>query len=78
MSKLSPALKALISAAHAKPNTIPAPPQIRGVYEKLWKDAQKNNVGTPAWLTMSVCITLTPQKIIREGGLTMRRAGSSD
>lgn len=55
MSKLSPALKALIAAAHAKPNTIPAPPQIRRVYEQLWKDAQSKNVGTPAWLTMSVC-----------------------
>lgn len=54
MSKLSPALKALIAAAHAKPNTLPAPPQMRSVYEKLWKDAQRKEVGMPAWLCLSV------------------------
>lgn len=55
MAKLSPALKALISAAHAKPNTLPAPPRIRGVYERLRKDGEmKGGVGVGAWLCLSV------------------------
>lgn len=54
MSKLSPSLKALIHAPFAKPNTLPAPPRIRSVYEALRKDASAKNVGVPAWLTLSV------------------------
>ena len=55
MSKLSEPLKAFINAAHARPNTTPAPKQIASVYEKVAKDAGAKQVGTPAWLTASVC-----------------------
>jgi hypothetical protein len=54
MSKLSPSLKALINAPFARPNTLPASPRIRSVYEGLKKEASSKNVGVPAWLTLSV------------------------
>jgi hypothetical protein len=54
MSKLSQPLKALIGASFARPNTLPASPQIRSVYEKLRKEAAAKDVGSPAWLTLSV------------------------
>jgi hypothetical protein len=57
MSKLSQPLKALIAAASARPNTLPASPQIRSVYERLRKEAAAKNVGTSSWLTISVCLT---------------------
>lgn len=56
MSKLSPSLKALISASHAKPGPIPAPSNIRSVYEGIAKSAASKNVGTPAWLSVAVCV----------------------
>ena len=54
MSKLSESLKAVINAAHAKPNTTPAPKNIRSVYERLASNAASKKVGLPAWLTASV------------------------
>ncbi|TVY32014.1 Dol-P-Man:Man(5)GlcNAc(2)-PP-Dol alpha-1,3-mannosyltransferase, partial [Lachnellula subtilissima] len=59
MSKLSPTLKALISAPHARPNTLPAPPAVRSVYERLRQEAVAKNVGMPAWLTLSTATTMT-------------------
>ncbi|TVY82490.1 Dol-P-Man:Man(5)GlcNAc(2)-PP-Dol alpha-1,3-mannosyltransferase [Lachnellula suecica] len=59
MSKLSSSLKALISAPFARPNTLPAPPQVRSVYERLRKEASAKNVGTSAWLTLSTATTMT-------------------
>lgn len=56
MSKLSQPLKALISAVSACPNTLPAPPQILSVYDRLRKEAALKNVGTSSWLTISVCL----------------------
>ncbi|TVY16993.1 Dol-P-Man:Man(5)GlcNAc(2)-PP-Dol alpha-1,3-mannosyltransferase, partial [Lachnellula arida] len=67
MSKLSPTLKALISAPYARPNTLPAPPHIRSVYERLRQEASAKNVGTPAWLTLSTATTMTMNS---PGGLT--------
>ena len=54
MSKLSEPLKAFINAAHARPNTTPAPRHIASVYERIAKDAGSKQVGLPAWLTASV------------------------
>jgi hypothetical protein len=54
MSKLSEPLKALINAAHARPNTIQAPKQIGSLYQKIAQEAASKNVGLPAWLTASV------------------------
>ncbi|RDL40114.1 putative conserved mitochondrial protein [Venustampulla echinocandica] len=59
MSKLSPSLKALVSAAFARPNTLPASPQIRTVYERLRQQAAAKHVGLPAWLTLSTAATVT-------------------
>lgn len=54
MSKLSDSLKTFINAAHARPNTTPAPKHIRSVYEKIARDAGNKEVGLPAWLSASV------------------------
>ncbi|KIN01642.1 hypothetical protein OIDMADRAFT_18594 [Oidiodendron maius Zn] len=59
MSKLSQPLKALIAAASARPNTLPAPPYIRSVYERLRKEAASKSVGTSSWLTISTATTMT-------------------
>ena len=56
MSKLSEPLKALIGAAHAKPNTLPAPKHIKSVYERIANEASSKQVGLPAWLTASVSL----------------------
>ena len=56
MSKLSSSLKALISAPFARPNTLPASPKIRSVYERLRQEASSNNVGRDSWLTLSVSL----------------------
>lgn len=57
MSKLSEPLKAFINAAHARPNTTPAPRHIGSVYEKVAQDASAKSVGMPAWLTASVRVS---------------------
>ncbi|CZR51314.1 probable conserved mitochondrial protein [Phialocephala subalpina] len=59
MSKLSSSLKALIAAPYARPNTLPASPHARSVYEALRSEASGKNVGTPAWLTLSTAATMT-------------------
>jgi len=59
MSKLSSSLKALIGAPFARPNTLPASPRIRSVYEGLRNEASSKNVGAPAWLTLSTAATMT-------------------
>ncbi|KAF2165365.1 hypothetical protein M409DRAFT_67222 [Zasmidium cellare ATCC 36951] len=59
MSKLSEPLKQFINAAHARPNTIPAPKTILNVYEKIAQDAAENKVGLPAWLCASTAATMT-------------------
>jgi hypothetical protein len=60
MSKLSPALKALINAPHARPGTIPAPAQITSVYASIAKEAQPKNVGLKAWFSAAVCPPFPP------------------
>ncbi|KAK1052435.1 hypothetical protein LTR12_014793 [Friedmanniomyces endolithicus] len=72
MSKLSEPLKAFINAAHARPNTTPAPRHIASVYEKIAKDAGSKKVGMPAWLTLSTAATMTmnsPQSLLELYGL---------
>lgn len=56
MSKLSPSLKQLINAPFAKPGAIPAPKNIRRVFENVAQDAASKDVGTPAWLSIAVSI----------------------
>ncbi|KAF7897337.1 hypothetical protein EAF00_005565 [Botryotinia globosa] len=59
MSKLSPSLKALISAPYARPGYAPAPRNIRSVFQKIEEEASANNVGLPSWLTISTAATMT-------------------
>ncbi|KAF7948967.1 hypothetical protein EAE96_008145 [Botrytis aclada] len=59
MSKLSPSLKALISAPYARPGYTPAPRNIRSVFQKIEEEASANNVGLPSWLTISTAATMT-------------------
>ncbi|EDO04607.1 hypothetical protein SS1G_07090 [Sclerotinia sclerotiorum 1980 UF-70] len=59
MSKLSPSLKALISAPHARPGYAPAPKNIRAVFQKIKEEASTNNVGLASWLTISTAATMT-------------------
>jgi hypothetical protein len=54
ISKLSPALKALINALNAQPGTIPAPAQIASVYANIAKEAEPRNVGLKAWFSAAV------------------------
>ncbi|RHZ63223.1 uncharacterized protein CDV56_106343 [Aspergillus thermomutatus] len=59
MSKLSSSLKALINAPGARPNTVPAPRNIRSVYQKIQQSALANNVSSPSWLALSTAATMT-------------------
>jgi hypothetical protein len=59
MSKLSPALKQLINAAHARPGPIPAPPRIQSVYKKIETEATEKQLGRPSWLAVSTAATMT-------------------
>ncbi|KAH6614295.1 hypothetical protein C7974DRAFT_418014 [Boeremia exigua] len=59
MSKLSPALKQLINAAHARPGPIPAPPKIQSVYQKIEREATARQLGRPSWLAVSTAATMT-------------------
>lgn len=56
MSKLSPALKALINAPHARAGTVPAPPHIYAVYQSIAKEAEPRNVELKAWFSAAVGI----------------------
>jgi hypothetical protein len=59
MSKLSEGLKALINAAHARPNVTKAPANIKGIYSQISDSAKSHHVGTPAWLTIATATTMT-------------------
>ncbi|KAL1303775.1 hypothetical protein AAFC00_007112 [Neodothiora populina] len=59
MSKLSQPLKSLISASHARPNTTPAPKNIKSLFQSVAQSAQTKNVGTPAWLTIATATSMT-------------------
>ncbi|KAL4820468.1 hypothetical protein BDW67DRAFT_180850 [Aspergillus spinulosporus] len=59
MSKLSPSLKALINSPAARPNTVPAPRNIRSVYAKIQQIAQEKNVSRNSWIALSTAATMT-------------------
>ncbi|GAM42319.1 mitochondrial hypothetical protein [Talaromyces pinophilus] len=68
MSKLSPALKALINAPNAQPGTIPAPAQIASVYANIAKEAEPRNVGLKAWFSAATAATMTmnsPESLVQ-------------
>ena len=55
-TKLSPALKALLKAPHARGAALPAPPRpvSDALFDALRKSAAANGVGHQTWLTLSV------------------------
>lgn len=59
MSKLSPGLKSLINAAHARPGPVPAPPGIQAVYSRIEHEATARKLGRPSWLGISTAATMT-------------------
>lgn len=59
MTKLSPALKGLINAPFARPGQTPAPANIRGVYERIAREASERKYGQNPWLTLSAAATFT-------------------
>jgi hypothetical protein len=59
MSKLSPALKSLINAAHSRPGPVPAPPKIQAVYSKIENEATARKLGRPSWLAVTTAATMT-------------------
>lgn len=73
MSKLSEPLKQFINAAHARPNTIPAPKGVSSVYEKIAREAGERKVGVKAWLCASVSSRLGLMSA--EGGSCMWGCG---
>ncbi|KAI5308915.1 dolichyl-P-Man:Man(5)GlcNAc(2)-PP-dolichol alpha-1,3-mannosyltransferase [Ascosphaera atra] len=54
MSKLSPAIKALINAPAARPHAVPAPANITSVYQKIQRRAQEQKLAPSSWLALSV------------------------
>ncbi|KAF2871468.1 hypothetical protein BDV95DRAFT_493722 [Massariosphaeria phaeospora] len=59
MSKLSPSLKALINASHARPSPVPAPRGITAVYHKIEREATAQKLGRPSWVALSTAATMT-------------------
>ncbi|PYI24906.1 hypothetical protein BP00DRAFT_462243 [Aspergillus indologenus CBS 114.80] len=59
MSRMSPALKALINSPAARPNTLPAPRNIQSVYAKIQQEAQAKGISQPSWLALSTATTMT-------------------
>ncbi|KAL4966332.1 uncharacterized protein BDV14DRAFT_199129 [Aspergillus stella-maris] len=59
MSKLSPALKALINHPSARPNTVPAPANIRAVYKGIQDVAGGKGVKDSSWIALSTAATMT-------------------
>lgn len=57
--KLSPSLKSLINAAHARPGTVPAPRNISALYSKIEREALARNLGRPSWLAITTAATMT-------------------
>ncbi|KAF2020152.1 hypothetical protein BU24DRAFT_439969 [Aaosphaeria arxii CBS 175.79] len=59
MSKLSPALKTLINAPHARPGPLPAPPNIRAIYAQIAAEASSHSLHRPSWLALTTAATMT-------------------
>ncbi|KAJ5739127.1 hypothetical protein N7533_011911 [Penicillium manginii] len=53
MSKLSPALKALINSPAARPSIVPAPAHITSVYQAIQQTAIAKRLSDHSWLTLS-------------------------
>ncbi|KAK0669906.1 hypothetical protein QBC41DRAFT_222828 [Cercophora samala] len=59
LSSLGPSLKKLINAPFANPNTTPAPPQIRNIYQRLAREAKERKYGEKPWIAIAAAATFT-------------------
>ncbi|KAI5286987.1 hypothetical protein KEM54_006332 [Ascosphaera aggregata] len=59
MSRLSPAVKALINAPSARPHAVPAPGNIAAVYRNIRSQAQERHLAPTSWLALSTAVTVT-------------------
>ncbi|KAI0007661.1 hypothetical protein F4779DRAFT_619350 [Xylariaceae sp. FL0662B] len=59
MSKLSPAVKALINASHASPGYTRASASVPPALSRFASDANEKKVGLPAWVTVSTAVSAT-------------------
>ncbi|KAI1078003.1 mitochondrial protein [Whalleya microplaca] len=59
MSKLSPAVKALINASHASPGYTRASANVPPALSRFASDATEKKVGLPAWVTVSTAVSAT-------------------
>ncbi|CRG88644.1 Dol-P-Man:Man(5)GlcNAc(2)-PP-Dol alpha-1,3-mannosyltransferase [Talaromyces islandicus] len=81
MSRLSPALKALINSPHARPGTVPAPAQISAVYSSISKEAEPRNVGLKAWFGAATAATMTmnsPESLVQLHKLVSEQSSQSE
>lgn len=58
-TKLSPALKSLINAPHARGASLPSPPHIKSLFQRVEKDAQSKDIGIRIWLCLSTASLVT-------------------
>lgn len=63
MSRLSPAVKAAISAPFARSGPLPAPENITAIYSDIQREATSNSLGVLPWLALTVCFPASPMRI---------------
>ncbi|KAK4172203.1 hypothetical protein QBC36DRAFT_248044 [Triangularia setosa] len=59
LGSLKPSLKKLINAPFSNPNTTPAPPHIRNIYQRLSREAKERKYGERPWITIAAAATFT-------------------
>ncbi|KAK0721343.1 hypothetical protein B0T21DRAFT_295047 [Apiosordaria backusii] len=59
LGSLTPSLKKLIHAPFSNPNTTPAPPHIRNIYQRLSREAKERRYGERPWITIAAAATFT-------------------
>ncbi|KAH8819078.1 mitochondrial protein [Xylogone sp. PMI_703] len=58
-NRLSAPLKALIGSAHARPDTTPAPSNIKSVFENIVREANSKGIALPVWLSITTAASMT-------------------
>ena len=58
-AKLSPALKSLISAPHARGGALPSPNNIKSLFQRISDSARSNDLGIRTWLCLSTASLVT-------------------
>jgi hypothetical protein len=58
-TKLSPTLKALINAPHARGAAIPTSPRLSSLFKRIEDDARSKDIGMRTWLCLSTASLVT-------------------